>query len=189
MEITKTIELTNSLGEKIKNAFIKDIERSLDKLIRDYDIFKRGTCELINKNELLSIFLKNYDINYCSAATKNGTKCKNKAINNSHYCGKHIYSMDNIKDLLHTRNNKYEEINEESEKETTFIIEKNSCMINDTNNLKKILIEDSFYLTDDKWIYDKETFEKVGYTQCKSESEGVEYILSNDPFILNFAFN
>jgi hypothetical protein len=58
MEISKIIETTNCLGEKIKNAYKKDIEKSLDILFQEFDIFKRGTNDLIDKSTLVNIFLK-----------------------------------------------------------------------------------------------------------------------------------
>ena len=101
MEISKTIDLTNSLGEKIKNAYKKDIENSIDKLFENFDIFKRNTNELIDKNELINVFLTPFNIVYCSAATKSNTRCKYKAVNNSNYCSRHLYTNQNLKEVLH----------------------------------------------------------------------------------------
>lgn len=184
MEISKTIDLTNSLSEKIKNAYKKDIENSIDKLFENFDIFKRNTNELVDKKELINILLTPINIVYCSAATKSNTRCKNKAINNSNYCGKHLYTNQNLKEVLHCPKFLLNQ-NKENTNETNdfYLIEntgqKEYCVDIVKENLKKILINDSFYMIDDKWIYDISSYEKVGYI------DGEEYILTNDPFILD----
>lgn len=202
MEITKTIELTNSLGEKIKNAYKKDIEKVINKLIEEYDIYKRGSDTLLTKNELNKIFLDilNQEVKYCSAATKSGTKCKNKPLDNSKFCAKHFYSTENLREFLHRtsisnekRLDKQENFDknedEYNKNQNLYIINKDKKEKNDKNinitNLKNILIENAFYYVDTKWIYDKTSMEKVGYID-KNEREEINYILTSDPFILEF---
>lgn len=177
MEISKTIEIS---CDKLKNAYKKDIEKAIDKLFEDYDIYKRGTKEIISKKELSFIFLTgNFEVKYCSAATKSGTKCKNKVLENTNFCCKHLYSAENLRNLLH--NNQMHQNKEEIN--NFYIIEKN--YENETDNKNKlnnevqnILIENAFYYTDNIWVYDKQTMEKVGYV------DNNEYILTSDPFIL-----
>lgn len=186
----KTIELANSLSEKIKNSYKKDIENIINVLIQDYDIYKRGSKELITKNELLNLFFNNDQIKYCSAATKSGTRCKHKAINNSNYCNKHLYSIENLKEFIHSSKLNNNE-NDYTEPDDFYLIEKKEEELKDynKNNFKKILIDDAFYLIDDKWIYDKDSLEKVGYIEKNNENYNeINYILTSDPFILNFAF-
>jgi len=183
MELSKITEITNSLSDKIKTAYKKDIDKIIDILIQEYDICKRDTNEQITKNELKSIFFKNYEIKYCSAVTKNGLQCKHKVLNDSLYCNKHIYSMQNFKNFIH-KNYETESQNQEIQNDNKNLIfiqenDKNvtECKIN-KRNLKNVLIENEFYLIDEKWIYDKNTMEKMGYI------ENNEYILTSDPFII-----
>jgi hypothetical protein len=63
-----------------------------------------------------------------------------------------------------------------------YTIEINNNTI-DKSQLKNVLIEDSFYLVDNEWIYDKQSYEKVGYLEKNNNT--INYILSSDPFILN----
>jgi hypothetical protein len=192
MEISKIINKINSLSEQTKTAYKKDIEKSIEILLQDYDIYKKGTNEIITKNELINTFIKlNCDSIYCCAATKTGTKCKNKVIDNSNYCGKHYYSGENLKQILHPKihfsnNSNYEIIdnlnNEMKNTNDLYTIEINNNTI-DKSQLKNILIEDSFYLVDNEWIYDKQSYEKVGYLEKNNNT--INYILSSDPFILN----
>lgn len=187
MEISKTIEYANSLSEKIKNAYKKDIEISINKLFEEFDVYKRGTNTLVVKNELINIFMNpKLEIKYCSSATKAGTKCKHKALDNSNFCAKHLYSTENLRNLLHKQQTQQSiEIKTENlEKDSEFyIIENklkthNNTLNNTNNNLQNVLIENAFYYTNDIWIYDKESMEKVGYI------ENNNYILTSDPFIL-----
>jgi hypothetical protein len=53
----------------------------------------------------------------------------------------------------------------------------------DYDNLQSVFIEDSFYLTDNDYIYDKSTYNKVGYVE-KIDNK-IVYQLSDDPFVLN----
>ena len=184
MEISKTIEIS---CDKIKNAYKKDIEKAIDKLFEDYDIYKRGTKDIILKKELEYIFLTgNFEVKYCSAATKSGTKCKHKVLENTNFCGKHLYSTENLRNLLHKQSG--EKTSMTKEENDFFIIEKNYESENTPNNsnFKNVLIENAFYYVDDKWVYDKQTMEKVGYVETneKEENDDIGYILTSDPFIL-----
>jgi len=48
----------------------------------------------------------------------------------------------------------------------------------DKSQLKTFQIDGTFYYVDDSFVYDKNTLERVGYT------EGSRYVLTDDPFIL-----
>jgi hypothetical protein len=202
MELSKTIELTNSLSDKIRNAYKKDLEKGIQKLIEEFDIYKRGTKELISKNDLISIFFnETLEIKYCCAATKSGTKCKNKALDNMNFCGKHLYTTENLRDILHKRynyNERQENHNKDNQnnQENLYIIEHantdtdtytNNQTHIDNKNLKNVLIENAFYYVDSNWIYDKKTLEKVGYIE-KNDTSEEKFILTSDPFILQLNF-
>jgi hypothetical protein len=204
MELSKTIELTNSLSDKIRNAYKKDLEKGIQKLIEEFDIYKRGTKELISKNDLVSIFFnENLEIKYCCAATKSGTKCKNKALDNMNFCGKHLYTTENLRDMLHKRYN-YNEQQENHNKdnhdnqnneENLYIIEHTDTNTDidkthiNNKNLKNVLIENAFYYVDSNWIYDKKTMERVGYIEKTGINKNEDkFILTSDPFILQLNF-
>ena len=53
---------------------------------------------------------------------------------------------------------------------------------NNQDNLQNVLIENAFYYTDNIWVYDKESMEKVGYVDRNNAD--INYILTSDPFIL-----
>jgi hypothetical protein len=48
MEISKIINKINSLSEQTKTAYKKDIEKSIEILLQDYDIYKKGCQQLTN---------------------------------------------------------------------------------------------------------------------------------------------
>ena len=182
MEISKTIEIS---CDKIKNAYKKDIEKAIDKLFQEYDIYKRGSKDIISKKELECIFLQgNFEVRYCSAATKSGTKCKNKALESTNFCGKHLYSTENLRNLLHTRQPTQKQDPHPQENAGLYIIENKlkTNYNNNQDNLQNVLIENAFYYTDNIWVYDKESMEKVGYVDRNNAD--INYILTSDPFIL-----
>lgn len=190
MELTKTIESINSLSNKVKNAYKNDIEKTINKLMEEYDIFKRGTDNLITKTELYKLFLEQLEseINYCSAATKSGTRCRHKSLDNAKFCSKHLYSTENLREFLdrtsRTKNTKNNH-DYDDKKENLYVIKEESYEEKvDNSNLKNILIDDAFYYTDTKWIYDKKTLKKVGYVDNNDETNEINYILTTDPFIL-----
>ena len=122
----------------------------------------------VGKNKFKSIF-QNTNISICKGISKNGNKCTRKASDNSKYCKTHNYLS--YREQL---NNKSDDITE-----NVFVIEKNNSYDNlDIENMDLKLINDSFYYTDNNYIYDKDSLTKVGYIYNN------EYILTDDPFIL-----
>ena len=64
----------------------------------------------------------------------------------------------------------------------TNIIQK--CTIDSNNkNLPKHFINDKLYYTDDTYIYESDNLTKAGYIE-KGENDETNYILIDDPFIL-----
>jgi len=169
----------NSISDKIIKAHNKDIEYLFTKLIENFDIYQRGTNNLVNKKEIISTIFREKSINYCCAATKNGNRCSRKSLENNKYCKIHIFTeyKPNINKTHFSNYSKHEEdlfivnYNQNNEKEDTDI----------KISYKNILINDMFYYTDEEWVYDKTTLCKVGYV---NENEDNKYILTDDPFIL-----
>ena len=108
---------------------------------------------------------ENQSENICRGISKNGNKCCRQSSENNEYCKTHQYLS-------------FRQIVNEPKVDNLFIIESNS-FDRDTKNMELQLIEDSFYYVDNFFVYEKETLKKVGYVENK------EYILTDDPFILN----
>lgn len=176
MELNKVIENTKELPNKINKAFQKDLDNIINVLVENFDIYQRDSKVRIDRDILYKFITKDLKKeSNCSAITKNGLMCTKKSHGNSNYCkihyNKHFFQNKNI------QNNNTVNVNDN---DSIVIIEKEVCEENvQGDNLQKKFIEDSFYLVDDKYIYDKETYEKVGYINSNGE-----YILTDDPFIL-----
>ena len=190
MELIKTLNSIKTLEEKIKTAYLKDLDMIIEKLSQDFDIYERGTDTRVHKKELMdSILTMACKTQLCCAVTKNGNRCSRKALDDCNYCGIHVYSEQNLK-LIHNNN----KINSKNNSDIfdnfhLFVVEREREREQGNNDqrepegmFKKVLIDDAFYLTDNKWVYDKVTNMKVGYVS-KSE-ENYNYILTDDPFIL-----
>ena len=142
----------------------KIIKETLKTICKNYTIYDSDDnlvdFETIQKQLLLSKTLKR-----CVGTTNTSpvTQCTRNAVENYDYCRTHLYKM-----CLKT----------ESVDDVSFEIEFNLNKVNECkNNLKKKLIDDSFYYIDEKFIYDT-NYNKVGYI------EDERYILTSDPFIL-----
>jgi hypothetical protein len=142
----------------------KIIKETLKTICKNYTIYDSDDnlvdFETIQKQLLFSKTLKR-----CVGTTNTSpvTQCTRNAVENYDYCRTHLYKM-----CLKT----------ESVDDVSFEIEFNLNKVNECkNNLKKKLIDDSFYYIDEKFIYDT-NYNKVGYI------EDERYILTSDPFIL-----
>ena len=58
------------------------------------------------------------------------------------------------------------------------LIQAHKERLNVSKNLKKQFIEDTFYWIDDKYIYDIDSYEKVGIIEYN------EFKLTSDPYLL-----
>jgi hypothetical protein len=177
MEIKKLIAKINTLSNNIQNAYKNDIEILINYIMEDFDICERGSNIRIKKEQILNYIQSKLNIEKktCNALTKNNTLCTRSCYLDSDYCKLHVNKMffDNQNKQIHTQIN-------ESLSCDLLVIENN----NDKNNvpnkdLSKKFIDDSFYYIDSYYIYDTETYEKVGYIK------NGEYILTDDPFILD----
>jgi hypothetical protein len=147
--------------KKLIKQFIKTIHKNY-KIYNDSD-------DIVSEKELEQLFLKPKIIKRCIGTTNTTPimQCSRNAIENGDYCKTHVYKMGIIK---------------QNKPEVSFefkMIKNNNNTVNlENKHLIKKFIEDSFYLIDNKYIYNPETMTKVGYI------DNNEYILTSDPFIL-----
>jgi hypothetical protein len=156
----------------IERAVKKDISDIVCMLLIEYDIIDRKSKDEVTKEKLYQKIMEKFDMGdaYCGALTKSGTKCTRRVqAGKSKYCGTHA-NMEMMEKMFLQKNNPKDHI----------IKTKQQRISNDVlSKMKKEFIEDSFFLVDDEFVYDKDTHEKVGYR------ENGEYVLTDDPFILN----
>lgn len=174
MELKKILTKINTLSNTIQKAYKNDMELLIEWIMEDFDVYERGNNTRIKKEQLLQYINKklNLEKKTCNALTKNGMLCTRGCYLDSDYCKIHINKMffDNIK-----------QTDENGESYELLIIESNKCDELDNKSdkqLSKKFIDDTFYYVDNQYIYDTETYERVGYIQNN------EYILTDDPFIL-----
>jgi len=174
MEIERIIKRLETLSSDFKDSYIKDISKIVNLMLCDYDIFYKGTREPVKEHVIINKFtntlLKKDTSVLCSGISKNGNRCTKRAKDNSYYCKTHSY-LDN--------NNNYND-NKNTEPIVIYNYEDTQPQQNfhqDQERLELKFIEDSFYYIDEKYIYDKDTLQNVGYIHDN------EYILSNDPFV------
>ena len=187
LTLSKLIEKTKNLGPTIEKTFNNDLEKILEMMCLEFDIYYRGTDNRIDKHSLFEKFcFKHVDdpniyANFCSAIKASGTPCTNKKYQNSKYCKKHM-----SKEWMEKYSTRFSNETEKSPRiffEEQNIIYETADQINatkiDISKLSKKFIEDSFYYIDSKFIYDANDYRKVGYV------DNNEYILTDDPFILS----
>lgn len=174
MELNKLIEKTKNFPDKIQNALKKDIITIVGLLIENYDIYERDSKVRITKEELqnsLFRYLQTEEI-LCSAIKKNGLRCLNKGHGGTRYCK--IHYNKHMFDELQNRMNTQIDVDTEP-----ILLFEDVSVAEEPKKTRMKLIDDTFYLVDDQFIYDKNSYEKVGYI-----SKDGEYILTDDPFIL-----
>lgn len=175
MELERLYKKIGNMQSSFQRAYKKDIVVIIDNLFEEYDMFYKDTDTSVQKaiiaNKFLSILGKDDDnVTICKGFSQNGNKCCRKAQGDVQYCKTHSY--------LAFREQIVSETNGKTD--TLFVIENNvNTMDNkDISKLTKTLIEDTFYYTDNCFIYDTESMDRVGYV------EGNRFVLTDDPFIL-----
>jgi hypothetical protein len=181
METQRLLRRIRNLPMNLERSYLNDISSIIDKILEEYDIFYKDTDEKVKRGILLNKFKldlldKTEETIFCSGFSKNGNKCINKTFEDSKYCKKHHY--------LTFR----DQFNDTTIKQDIFVLgsnEENNIDTNniDTNNLKTKMIDDTFYYTDDQFIYERDTLKKVGYIE--NEFGTKNYVLTDDPFILS----
>jgi hypothetical protein len=169
MELDKISKILQNSSIKIEKAYVNDIIKITNMIFEEYDITYKNTEIAVERDIFLNKFksvFKNENNLICKGISKNGNKCSRKVNENSNYCKTHNYLS--YREMV---NDKCDNI---------FVIESNK--VNQDNlkidNMELKLIKDSFYYTDNNYIYEKDTLNKAGYIYNN------EYILTDDPFIL-----
>jgi hypothetical protein len=171
--------------DKLKEYIKKDVEKLLNVLLSNYDIYQHGN--LINKEVLLNKLISDLDnVNTCNAVI-NAKLCKNKCYNTFNYCKKHIVqetftqNTTNSQNTINTQNNSIPL--RQNALRTSFELGKVCKIITNPSkltNYSKKFINDTLYYITDKSIFNTD-LECVGYV-----SDDDNYILTDDPFILQF---
>lgn len=183
METTKICKRLNNLSSDLKNSCSKDILHIFDIIFEEYDIVYKNTDKIVNK-QILTDRLHNLlnekvkeEIPVCKGFSQNGNKCFKRTQQNSNYCKVHAYLAFREKNALpiNLSNNKIDTLTSNNIY-TPMNLSKNKI---DILSLEKTFINDSFYYHDKRFIYDKESLEKVGYIENEND-----FILTDDPFIL-----
>lgn len=167
----------------LEKLYIKDLISMINVIYEECDVVERGSKKFISKEELIVRCKLGIRDNICKAMCQTGSKCIRKSVDGGEYCKMHIglSIKDNINSVVSMQMYERNEIKEEREIELEGkkkINDMNTNVMN-MNNMKSKFIEDTFYYVDEKYIYDRETLEKVGYI-----SDNV-CILTDDPFILD----
>lgn len=173
MELERLCKRVTNIPSSISRAYTKDISKILDEVCFEYDIFYKETNQIVPKEILLRKFLSVFDnseeeIKICVGISQNGNKCCRRVREGSNYCKTHQY-LEYRSQIAETQNNV----------QNVFVIESSDLPKSlDKTQLKTCQIDGTFYYVDDSFVYDKNTLERVGYT------EGSRYVLTDDPFIL-----
>jgi hypothetical protein len=154
--------------ENYKKRIIKDVLKNLCKNYKIYDV----NDNIVDKDTLYDQLIVAKVVKRCIGVTNTNpiSQCTKKVLDNYDYCKTHLSKMC------------FKKVEEEGANEFLIHFESNNInykvnLESQNTDLKKKFIDDSFYLIDDKFIYDND-YKKVGYI------EDSNYILTNDPFIL-----
>lgn len=177
MELDKITQILQNSSMKIEKAYINDILKITDCIFEEFDITYKNTNVQVDKTIFLNKFKRAFKTNnilICKGISKNGNKCSRKASENSKYCKTHNYLS--YREMI---NEKFENI-QINNPDPINIIQNEDILEKPIKieNMELKFIDDSFYYIDNKFIYEKDTLNKVGYIHND------EYILSDDPFIL-----
>ena len=181
MDVCKT---ARDFPKHIQKALVNDINKVIHYISVNFDVYKRGTPELVSENQVLQQVLTALMVEepVCAAITKNGNKCIRKAQAESRYCRQHALKAftDNMS-VYTQRPSIHTSVIDTSA--LTFVESKQRK--HDDDSLRKQFIEDSFYWVDDQYIYDVNSYNKVGYIDCETNMDSPNYVLTDDPFLLN----
>ena len=183
MNVSKT---ARELPKNIQKALIDDIHKIVKYISVNFDVYKRGTQQLTGETQLLEQVLAELMIEepICAAITKSGTKCIRKAQAESRYCRQHA-----LKAFTNNYNTPLQAIQTQaSPLDASYLTLIESNQENQSpagDSLKKQFIEDSFYWVDSQYIYDLNNYHKVGYIDSQTNAKSPEFVLTDDPFLLN----
>lgn len=169
------INKIKQLPASIETAFSEDLSTLAGYLLIDFDIQFRDSDEKVSKELLIKYIRKCLGIkdNICCAVTRVGTRCTSK-VSGSKYCKRHVNKEVFEREFAFK--------NEDKSTIGIEIVKNNTQEQKNTGQLRKQFIEDTFYYTDEKFIYNIETMEKEG---CIVNDNDKQFVLTRDPFILN----
>jgi hypothetical protein len=170
---TDTIEILQKYKKQILNSTLKD-------LYQNHYVISKSTNEKISLQELKEILEDTSEEKMCIGIIGGNKQCTRKACLNFNYCKSHIqkYKAKVYKEMYSQKEEKEYNIEFNIIKETHPNIETN--LIEEIKNSKKVFIDDSFYHLYNNDLYDPQSFQKCGIVQDS------EYILTEDPFIINW---
>lgn len=199
MELNKLLLKSRNTSKYLEDAIKQDITNIANVLLQEFDIYPRGThvnaCKetvkeisLITKQQLREFITSHFQIQQtgmCCAVTKSGTKCTRKSVDNSTYCKIHIVNTffnnkQTLNQPLIIKHDDVEFINQNQQPSNL----NDSSVTN--NHLQKRFIQDTLYLYDSEYLYDIDTYEKVGYIDKHADpNSDAQFVLTDDPFELN----
>lgn len=175
MELDKCITRTDNLSTQLRTSIVKDIEKIAESLCLKYDIVHKPQTSdepktFASTQDIafcISQLYTSYNTQTCSALTKSGIRCSLSPTIGSKYCKQHIRQA--MQSRMTTPS--------DSVQEDFSIIQSSPCHAPDAV-LGRHFIGDTLYLVDDKFIYDIDTKQKVGYRDAE------RFVLTDDPFEL-----
>jgi hypothetical protein len=151
-------------------AIKEDTKTIAEELLKQFSIMQNG--EMVSADELQAFMWHQLSLQeiekdmMCCALTSSNRRCMRKQQPYSKYCKTHAWKET-------------QERKKTSNIQTYELSEPPQTSIKPTQT---IFIDDSLYLIDDDYIYDKETCGKVGYIQDGKP------VLTDDPFELGIEF-
>jgi len=174
MEIDKQFQKLSQTRASFENAVKKDVESIVNLLKIQFDIYERGTQTIVSKDKLmrniLNMFEFTQEMRFCCGVTKTGTRCTKRSMTGSDYCKAHLY-----KQYISQQASLYKE-----QSKLYVMTESNESPkdIETIDGVEKVMIDGSFYWADSCFVYDMDTFDRVGYV------EDGRRVLTDDPFEL-----
>ena len=172
-DLVKFSDKLKKLAGKLQKGYIDDITKIVHNISNDFDIYYKETNTKVDMNIILNRFIDVFSTNdefiICKGISQNGNKCLRRA-SETGYCKTHNYLF-------------YKETRTSS---SLYLIDEKKTMTptSEYQTFTKKFIQDTFYYIDHNYIYDINTKEKVGYIERDTQND-IEYILTDDPFILS----
>jgi hypothetical protein len=179
MEIDKQFQKFNQTCVLFENAIKKDIYNIVNLLKIQFDICERGSNVIVSNEKLIKEIQNMFEFTQpklCSGVTKTGSRCTRRIITGSEYCKAHLYKQYTYQQKSLRKSNEY--LSQNVNTKLYVMTNYNDKHGENIEGIVKILIDGSFYYADSSFIYDMDSFDKVGYV------EGEKHVLSDDPFVL-----
>lgn len=157
------------------SAFSSIIKQICDLIYSKYSIVDKDTQQVIDNTTFIKSIMSSLvgSKKICNGLLSNGNPCLKTTVSNTDYCTTHL-KKHKEKFFFNNLNSNLQ--NENETKIESFEI--NSKLDVNHQNLRDVFIGDTFYLTDNHFIYDKQSLEKMGIV------ENNQCILTTDPVLL-----